>query len=153
MAEHLTQKFCVKTINIELLTEQIGNVVSGPISVRFLGFTLNLTNRYWRDPFASGRIVNPGTQNERWVEPGELELISSEELTIQELTNIDTVLTNHLYTDLTEEQEAKVQDNTDKQQLVYAYQNWATLNTTEQRQAIKLLLRLLLRRELDSFIG
>ena len=139
-------KFYIKNFNPELLREQLDNFLPGKVSsLLWAGFDL-INHRY--QPIVSTKVIATtiisGVLTNITAEPGEVQFTVPEDFTISEEATLDTILTNHNSTQVTQEQQRQIQDLNELQQIRDLY-DLPSLTANQLTTLVKLLARRILR--------
>jgi len=136
MSEEYT-KNANKRINPSLLDQQLRAASFGDdyVGIDWIGFKDVQTVTF--------RMMDPSTEYGHTA--GDLIYKSSRSLSSGEQTELDNVLTNHDYTQFSDEQLSMIKDKTELTAVTTGYESWDTLNDNEKDTVIKQALRLMLR--------
>lgn len=140
----------LKDYNRDLLIEQL---VAAPLpfeSLHLAGF-VKLGN-FRGTPAPGPRIIFEDKVNNiiDTAQPGELRFVFTTALTVGEGAALDTLLTNHVSTVHTVDQDRLNQDVTDLDELEAAFPNWTSFNATQKDNFLRRLSRVVIRQARNS---
>jgi hypothetical protein len=134
----------IKTINAAKLLEEL--LAVAPVqSVTWAGFTATTPRLYDPFPEATRIVGRSSTTGDDIAQRGELRINGT--FTAPQQTAITSAVTAHVSTLLTAEQTRQDQDGSDLDTIRNAFNGWAGLNNTQRFDALRLAVRILLRRE------
>ena len=131
----------LKDYNRDLLIEQL---VAAPLSFESLdmaGF-VRLGN-FIATPAPGPRVITDDkvANTQDIAQPGEIRFVFTTALTVGEGAALDTLLTNHVSTVHTADQDRLNQDVTDLDELEAAFPNWTSFNATQKDNFLRRLSR------------
>ncbi len=135
----------LKDYNRDLLIEQL---VAAPLSFESLdmaGF-VRLGN-FIATPAPGPRVITDDkvANTQDIAQPGEIRFVFTTALTVGEGAALDTLLTNHVSTVHTADQDRLNQDVTDLDELEAAFPNWTSFNATQKDNFLRRLSRVVIR--------
>jgi len=139
----------LRDFNNELLVEELTGLLIVSFNMQLAGFEQQ--NRIIWTPIAARKLVSRKEVrgvviNETFADPGEVWIKTETELSAGVITTIDSLLTSHDVDGRTSRQTRRDQDDLDVTTLETALQNWDSLTSTQRNAALKLSVRLGLRR-------
>lgn len=134
-----------KDFNRDLLIDELVASALPFISAFLAGF--DRLNQFVGTPSAAPKLISKdgvaGTSD--FADPGEIRFEFTTALTVAEGTALDNLLTAHVSTDRTSEQNRDDQDQSDLDTLVANFPNWDTFTSTQRNSFLKLLSRVVIR--------
>ncbi len=143
-------KIANKDINLPLLKEELAASIVPAYGLLMAGFNLPRGSLFY-EPNSRATIISTrsdgqgGTINDI-AQIGELRFEFRSALSGAEDTALDAVLTAHVATTNTTEQDNKAQDVIDADQLLVDYGNWDGMSAAQRDATTKLMLRLQVRK-------
>jgi hypothetical protein len=141
------QKFALKNLNFELLTQELNASIVREFSVRISGF--NSLNNFIYAPFAQAQVIARrsvgDTTVEETAEPGQLDFRFEDALTSAEDLALDLVLETHDAMQFSTGQTNNKADRDAIPRMVQTYQDWTTLDAAQKDNRTRELFRLMAR--------
>lgn len=135
----------LKDYNRDLLIEQL---VAAPLpfeKIDMAGFVR--LGDFRATPAPGPRVITDDkvANTQDIAQPGEIRFIFTTALTVGEGAALDTLLTNHVSTVHTADQDRLNQDVTDLDELEAAFPNWSSFNATQKDNFLRRLSRVVIR--------